>query len=31
MGEEGVLGRLDEDYHLWLALATTALAPPGGR
>jgi hypothetical protein len=26
-----VLGRLDEDFQLWLASATTAQAPPGGR
>jgi hypothetical protein len=29
--ETAVLARLDEDYHLWLGLATTAQAPTGGR
>ena len=29
--ETAVLGRLDEDFQLWLVLATTAQAPPGGR
>jgi hypothetical protein len=26
-----VLGRLDEDFQIWLALPTTALAPPHER
>jgi hypothetical protein len=29
--ETAVLGRLDEDFQLRLASATTAPAPPGGR
>jgi hypothetical protein len=29
--ETAVLGRLDDDFLLWLAPATTAQAPPGGR
>jgi hypothetical protein len=28
--ETAVLGRLDEDFQLWLVGATTAPAPPGG-
>jgi hypothetical protein len=28
--ETAVLGQLDEDFQLWLGLATTAQVPPGG-